>query len=208
MTNSSPTTDHGADWDKRYSSEEQLFSGQPNGALVTEVATLRPGRALDVGCGEGGDAVWLAHRGWSVTALDVSRVALDRAARRAGEMASRIDFVHAGLLDADLDPGSFDLVTVHYPALPATPGREAERLLAAAVVRGGTLLVVHHADVDAEAAKAHGFDPADYVMPGDVMSVLDDDWLVEVDERRPRDVPTGGGSGHSHDLVLRARRVR
>ena len=62
MTNSSARPDHGAEWDERYSGEEQLFSGRPNGALVAEVADLTPGRAVDVGCGEGADAVWLAGR--------------------------------------------------------------------------------------------------------------------------------------------------
>ena len=206
MTKSSARPDHGAEWDERYSGEEQLFSGRPNGALVAEVADLTPGRAVDVGCGEGADAVWLAGRGWTVTALDVSQVALVRAARLAGDLSTAIDFVHAGLLDAELPAGAFDLVSAQYPALAATPGHDAERALLGAVAPGGTLLVVHHADVDVEAAKAHGFDPADYVMPADVAALLDDGWVVEVDERRARDVPAGAGSGHTHDLVLRARR--
>lgn len=62
-----------------------MWSGQPNGSLVAEVADLEPGTALDVGCGEGADAIWLAHQGWKVTALDPSAVALDRAATAAGE---------------------------------------------------------------------------------------------------------------------------
>src|SRR6185295_18570046 len=72
-----------AEWDNRYLDRERLWSGQPNGALVVEVAGLTPGRALDVGCGEGADAVWLAKGGWEVTALDVSGVALQRAAGHA-----------------------------------------------------------------------------------------------------------------------------
>ncbi|WP_280271198.1 class I SAM-dependent methyltransferase, partial [Nocardia wallacei] len=66
-------------WDERYGSRDLLFSGEPNAVLVTEVAGLPPGQALDVGCGEGGDARWLAGRGWQVTAVDISRVALERA---------------------------------------------------------------------------------------------------------------------------------
>ncbi|WP_338037967.1 class I SAM-dependent methyltransferase [Nocardiopsis halophila] len=68
-------------WDDRYSSEERLFSGNPNGVLVAEVEGLAPGRALDLGCGEGADAVWLAERGWHVAAVDISQVALDRRRR-------------------------------------------------------------------------------------------------------------------------------
>ena len=75
------------EWDARYAEADRVWSGNPNGALVAEVAGLLPGRALDVGCGEGADAVWLAGRGWDVTALDVSKIAIDRAvlhARHAG----------------------------------------------------------------------------------------------------------------------------
>src|SRR5688500_5143736 len=72
-------TPDAGEWDALYGAAERVWSGGPNGALIDEVAELEPGRALDVGCGEGADAVWLARGGWQVTALDVSRVALDRA---------------------------------------------------------------------------------------------------------------------------------
>lgn len=198
--------DAGGEWDRRYADADRVWSGRPNGALVTEVGELGPGRALDVGCGEGADAVWLAGRGWEVTALEVSRVALDRAARHAREAGAQVEWVHAGLLDAPLPPGVFDLVSAQYPALRRTPGADAERALLAAVAPGGTVIVVHHADVDPEQARAHGFDPDDYVGPSDVAALLGDDWQVEVDGRRPRVVSGGAGAHHTHDLVLRARR--
>src|SRR5690242_16419710 len=91
-----------AEWDQRYSETERLWSGQPNGALVTEVAGLAPGRVLDVGCGEGADAIWLAANGWAVTALEVSGVALERATRHAQESGADIRWVHAGLTDSGL----------------------------------------------------------------------------------------------------------
>lgn len=210
MTHPSPGTSpdsESAEWDERYAGSQRIWSGRPNGALVAEVATLAPGRVLDVGGGEGADAVWLGARGWDVTALDVSRVALDRAALHAQEAGVDVRFLAAGLLDADLAPASFDLVSAQYPALRRTAGDEAERALLAAVAPGGTLLVVHH-DVDAEHARASGFDPADYVGPADLARRLDDDWVVEVDERRPRHVTEGAGAGHTTDVVLRARRLR
>jgi 2-polyprenyl-3-methyl-5-hydroxy-6-metoxy-1,4-benzoquinol methylase len=199
--------DTGVDWDERYAEASRVWSGQPNGALVAEAGGLAPGRVLDVGCGEGADAVWLAARGWEVTALDVSRVALDRAAEHAREAGVDVHWLHAGLLDADLPPGGFDLVSAQYPALLHTPADDPERALLAAVAPGGTLLVVHHADVDTEHARAAGFDPADYVGPADVARFLDDGWAVEVDERRERHIEGGAGAHHHADVVLRARRL-
>ena len=199
--------DEQAEWDARYAAGERIWSGRPNPALVTEASALPPGRALDVGCGEGADAVWLAARGWDVTALDVSRVALERAARHAEQTGVDVRWWHHGLADAPLPAGAFELVSAHYPVLRRTPGADAEHALRGAVAPGGVLLVVHHADVDADHARAQGFDPADYVGPDDVAAVLGRDWRVEVHERRPRGVPTGAGGRQVDDLVLRARRV-
>ncbi|MEU8764214.1 class I SAM-dependent methyltransferase [Streptomyces sp. NPDC048659] len=198
-----------AEWDGRYADRQQLWSGRPNGALVAEVAGLAPGRVLDVGCGEGADAVWLARGGWDVTALEVSGVALERAAGHARDAGVDVRWVHAGLTEAALPPASFDLVSAQYPALPRTPDASAERALLAAVAPGGVLLLVHHAGMETREAHESGFDPADYVWPAMVAALLTDDWKVEVDEQRPRVVPEGGaGAHHADDVVLRARRLR
>jgi SAM-dependent methyltransferase len=198
-----------AEWDKRYTDQEQLWSGQPNGALVAEVAGLTPGRVLDVGCGEGADAVWLARGGWDVTALDVSGVALKRAAGHARDAGVAVRWVHAALAEAGLPPASFDLVSAQYPALLRTPGAAAERALLAAVAPGGVLLLVHHAGMELQSVHDSGFDPADYVWPSMVAALLDDDWEVERNEQRPRVAPDGGaGAHHAEDVVLRARRLR
>lgn len=200
-------SDGGTEWDERYATSDQVWSGHPNGALVAEVSSLPPGRALDVGCGEGADAVWLARRGWQVTALDVSQVALQRAAGHARSAGVEVQWLHAGLLDAELATDGYDLVSAQYPALPRTPGADAERALLAAVAPGGVLLVVHHAGIDVEQAKSHGFNPEDYVSPADVAALLHDGWRIDVDEERPRQVAGGGGAHHTRDLVLRAHRV-
>ncbi len=194
-------------WDQRYAAAEQVWSGQPNAPLVREIGELRAGRALDVGCGEGADALWLAEQGWDVTALDVSRVALDRAADHAERSGVQVRWLHAGLADAALLPASFDLVSAQYPALPRSENHEAELALLAAVAPGGVLLVVHHCPPSKEQAHAHRFNPEDYVYPADVAALLDDEWRIEVDETRPRNVTTGAGSHHTQDIVLRARRL-
>lgn len=205
-----PVTDQdsAAAWDTRYADRDQVWSGRPNAALVTELAEERPGRALDVGCGEGADAVWLSGQGWQVTALDVSRVALDRAAGAAAGVGADVRWLQAGLLDADLAPASFDLVSAQYPALRRTTGHEAERRLLDLVAPGGLLLVVHHADVDVEHAGSGGFDPEAYVSPADVATLLDQDWQVEAHEKRPRTLTAGAGAHHTVDEVLRVRRLR
>jgi hypothetical protein len=138
----------------------------------------------------------------------VSQVALERAARHAGHAQVPVRWVHAGLVEASLAPGTFDLVSAQYPALLRTENHDAESTLLAAVAPGGTLLVVHHHPaIDAEQARAHGFDPDDYVSPSDVAALLDGKWRIETSETRPRDVTAGAGSHHTHDIVLRARRL-
>jgi hypothetical protein len=155
------------------------------------------------------NAVWLARGGWDVTALEVSAVALRRAAEHAHDAGVQIRWVHAGLAEATLPAGSFDLVSAQYPALLRTPDAAAERALLAAVAPGGVLLVVHHAGMEDHAPADGAFDPADYVWPSMVAALLDNDWVVEVNEERPRIAPTsGGGAHHTDDIVLRAKRLR
>lgn len=195
------------DWDGRYTARDRIWSGEPNGGLVAEVAGLLPGTALDIGCGEGADAVWLARQGWDVTAIDVSGVAVERSRQHAKSGGVTVTFEAVGLLEAASSGRTFDLVTAQYPALQKTPGNDAERAIVDAVAPGGLLLVVHHADIDRTQALQGGFDPDDYVAPCDVAELLGDGWRVEVDERRPRAVSGGSGAHHTHDLVLRARRL-
>src|SRR6476620_8260573 len=104
------------EWDARYSERDRVWSGEPNGALVDEMTGARPGRALDVGCGEGADALWLARQGWAVTALDISQIAVHRARAHADRENVDITWVLSGLLDAELPAGGFDLVSAQYPA--------------------------------------------------------------------------------------------
>jgi SAM-dependent methyltransferase len=138
-------------WDDRYSSAGQLWSGQPNAQLVAQIDGVPPGTALDVGSGEGADAIWLAAQGWTVTAVDISAVALQRAAghaaARGAEIADRISWQQADLLSTDSALQHYDLVSAQFMYLPEAELLALHRRLAEAVRPGGTLLIVlHHPD--------------------------------------------------------------
>lgn len=192
-------------WDEMYRSRDQVFSGEPNAVLVTEVSGLPPGRALDVGCGEGADALWLAGRGWQVTAVDISATALTHAAIDAA-LAGRVTWTRADLITTPPPVGVFDLVSIHYFPLPHQPDHSALRGLLAGVAPGGTLLFATH---DLGDLSPHpGFDPSDYYQPNDIAGFLDDSWTIQVNETRPRTAPVPTGTRHTHDTVLRAQRLR
>lgn len=195
-----------SEWDARYAAATGtgMFSGNVNGTLAVEVSGMKPGRVLDVGCGEGADALWLAQHGWDVTGLDVSAVAIQRAASKASACGMNVRWLVADLAAAPLS--TFDLVSVFYPALKQTPDQGAQRALLAAVAPGGLLLVVGHAPLDREYSRKRGFDLADYVQPENIKHALDDGWTVELDELRPRPGGAPHGSPFTHDHVLRVRR--
>ncbi|MDO5627398.1 MAG: methyltransferase domain-containing protein [Mobilicoccus sp.] len=197
-----------AAWDERYSGE-RVWSGNPNQALVAEVEDLSPGRALDVGCGEGADAVWLAGRGWRVTGLDISTRAVDLTRAAATQAGVSVDGVASGLVEAPLQLGSFDLVSALFPVLLRTPERVVEHRLLDLVAPGGTLLVVHHADIDRDHAREHGCDPDAYVSPEDVRALAEEvgGWRVVTDEQRTRDAVHGAGARHHDDLIVRLQRL-
>ncbi|GHC80888.1 hypothetical protein GCM10007079_20170 [Nocardiopsis terrae] len=195
-------------WDDRYGSRAQLFSGDPNGVLVTELADLPPGQALDAGCGEGGDALWLARRGWLVTAVDLSQVALERAATAGADVQGRVSWKHGDLTITPPPAEAFDLVSVHYFPLPRRADHSALRGLLSAVAPGGTLLFVGHDITGLPERLDDGHVPADYYQPAEVADLLGPDWDISVNETRPRVVPAPPGSHHTHDTVLRAHRTR
>ena len=197
-------------YDEMYRSAPAVWSGRPNRQLVVEASDLPSGTALDAGCGEGADALWLAERGWRVTAVDFSLVALARGAEHARErgLQDRIEW-----LSADLDawtPGEerFDLVTAHY-----LHSRGADRTalfgrLAAAVAPRGTLLVVGHLMTEGDHDHQHTHDAELLYTAEDVARVLDAaDWQDVVTETRARDPEAAARTGnHVPDTVLVARR--
>ena len=196
------------EWDARYRERTGArWSGRPNGRLLVEVAGLTPGRALDVGCGEGADAIWLARDDWTVTAIDVAEVALGRARAAAEQVGASIEWICGDALRTPFPASSFDLVSLQYPALPKAAGEAGVRALLDTVRPGGLLLAVYH-DLDhdhREHMRSRGIDPADYVDVDDLRRLLGDDFTIETDAVEPRIDPPPD-TPHIADVVLRARR--
>jgi thioredoxin reductase len=205
---------HAADWDGRYSGDLQ-WSGNPNGSLVAEVAGLAPGSALDVGAGEGGDAVWLAQQGWQVTASDISALALERVGAAARDRGLEVALLQVDANASDPFGGvQYDLVTAAYASFPRTPdGRGAANVLDA-VAPGGRLVVINHDTQDMDAAmdradveQTRPFDHKAFVTTEELVAAIAErpGWTVAVNDRRER--PAGAASPqHVHDIVLHARR--
>jgi SAM-dependent methyltransferase len=142
-------------WEDHYGERERVWSGRVNIRLAEVADALTPGRALDLGCGEGADAVWLAEHGWHVTAVDISQTALDRAAAAAKARNIAVDFQRHDLTESFPD-GVFDLVSAQF--LHSTVPMDRAKLLrraADAVAPGGTLLIVDHAAAPPWASKIH-----------------------------------------------------
>ncbi len=192
-------------WEQFYGERSQVWSGRPNAVLVEEIDGLAPGTALDLGCGEGADAIWLAERGWQVTAADISQAALDRAAEHAATagVADRVTWARHDFSQS-IPVGPFDLVSVHFLHSPVDDPRDsALRAAADAVGPGGTLLVVSH-----EAVPWHEhvvFPTAEEVLES--LAVAAGAWDVEGLRSRPRTAKTPDGDQvEVTDSVVRLRR--
>jgi SAM-dependent methyltransferase len=199
-------------WDERYRTRSALWSGQPNPQLVAGTAGLQPGTALDVGAGEGADAIWLASQGWQVLAVDISEVALARAAGHADDqddpaLAGRIHWQQGDL--ASFEPGGerFDLVSAQYMHPPADRRADWFGTLAAAVAAGGTLLIVGHHPADLAAGVPRPPMPELFYTGDDIAAMLDpDDWTIVTNAAPQRSAEYDGRMWTIHDAVLRAAR--
>jgi SAM-dependent methyltransferase len=133
-------------WEQHYGRADRIWSGRVNARLIEVASELKPGRALDLGCGEGADAMWLAEHGWQVVAVDVSAIALQRATTDARQrnLLDRIQFQHHDLSESFPD-GIFDLVSAHYLHSPVRLERGVVlRRAAERLTPGGVLLIVDH----------------------------------------------------------------
>ena len=194
-------------WDRRYATSELIWSAEPNRFLVDEVEDLAPGRALDLGAGEGRNAIWLAGRGWDVTAVDFSAVALDKARRLAEAAGVDIRLLCADATQAVDD--TFDLAVVLYLHLPAAERRVAYRNAARAVAAGGTLLIVGHDTANLTSGVGGPQDPAVLFTAAEVVTDLEGTGLtIRRAEAVHRAVPSDGGDRTAIDALVRAERPR
>ncbi len=178
----------------------------PNAHLIAEAGDLRPGRALDAGCGHGSDTFWLAAHGWHVTAVDFSAAALAHARSTAeaagGDVAERVDWVEADLASWTPQPGHYDLVACLYVHVAGSV-EEMVRRMGAGVAPGGTLLLVGHRPVDPQTGAATPAAGQVQVSVETAIPLLDQHrWDVDVAEDRPR-----AAAGSGVDAVIRARRL-
>lgn len=164
MTANEAHEDPSAFWEQRYAGAEPIWSGRVNATLAEVVGDLAPGRSLDLGCGEGGDVIWLAQQGWQATGIDLSRTAIGRARARAEEQGlSAAEFIAADLAlwveaggEIDRSASPFDLITASFLQSPVDLPRE--RILRAALSRlapGGRLVLVSHAAPPPWASHVH-----------------------------------------------------
>ncbi len=195
------------DWDTMYRESEQRWSGHVNGSLVAELDGHPARRALDVGCGEGADAIWLAEQGWKVTAVDISPTAIERGAAEAAARGLDLDWRAGDILTERPTAESYDLVALHYPGFPIERLDDVVSALTDAVAPGGTLLVVGHAPLADPSDSPFARD--EWVQAEDVAARLGEGWTVETHEIRPRpgDHHRHHGSPHVDDVVVRARRT-
>lgn len=197
-------------WEARYAGQPQVWSGRVNRVFAEVVGEFAPGRALDLGCGEGGDAVWLAEHGWTVTAVDISATAVERGRGAAVErgVADRIEWVAADLGSWRTD-ARFDLVTASFLQSPVSlPRGQILRAAAELVAPGGHLLIVAHAAPPPWASQLHGHH-REFLTAAEQLAELglDDTWRVELAETRSRQAtgPDGVEATLDDSVVLATR---
>src|SRR5690242_18900274 len=156
------------DWNRRFRERGLVHGGEPDPTVVAEVEPLSPGRVLDLGCGQGRHGAWLARRGWTVTGVDFSDVALDA----AHDAAPEAEWIQADLREYQPEPGAYDLVLYGFVQLPADERRPVLERAAGAVRPGGTLLVVGHDLLNLTEGWAGPSEPRVLFTPDDVADEL------------------------------------
>jgi SAM-dependent methyltransferase len=192
------------DWNRKHGEGGPLFGPDPNRFLVAEVDGLAPGRALDLACGAGRNAVWLAERGWQVTGVDFSDAGLENARRLAAERGVAVEWLQADLREWTPPPGAFDLVVIMYLQIPVEERRLVNGRAAAAVAPGGTVLVVGH---DCENLTSGTGGPQDARVLLDAQEVAGELAGLEI-EKAERVLRPVEGEPDAIDTLVRAHRAR
>lgn len=198
-------------WNQRYRSGGQVWSGQHNAALVEQVFALEPGKALEVGCGEGADALWLAEQGWRVTGVDFSSKALARAAQNTPpELAGRVSWLQADIREWRLgEEPRYDLVTSCFNHFPQPVRKTVFAALADRVAPNGHLVIVGHHPSDLATVMPRPSEPGLFYTAEDLAADLPrDGWEILTHTARPRAAVTPDGTPATiHDTVFTARRI-
>lgn len=195
-------------WDHRYDGEELIFTVDPSRFLGPELAGLAPGRALDLGCGEGRNALWLAEQGWAVTGVDFSSVGIAKADRLARQRGLAVDWVVADLRSFQPPASSFDLVIQFFVHFPALERRALLRRAVDALRPGGVILVVgYHVDHLDEGSGGGPQDPALLFTLEGLVTDLPELCFDRVDRLRvPCGIKEDGTPLHAVNVIVRARR--
>ena len=192
------------DWDARYAAVENLWAVKPNRFLVAEVSDLRPGRALDVACGEGQNAIWLATLGWDVTGVDYSDVAIAKAKARAEREGVRAEFIRADLVEYEPQHSAYDLVAILYLHIPSSERAAVHAKAARALAPGGTLVLLGH-DLSNLSDGVGGPSDPDILYTADEIAAELPGLVIEKATTVLRDVH--GEEREAIDTLVRARRA-
>lgn len=194
-------------WNDRYAASGYVWTTGANALLVDEVASLEPGRALDLACGEGRNAVWLAEQGWAVTAVDFSEVGLDKGRRLAADHGVPVDWVAADVTAWSPPPAGFDLVVALYLQLPTEERRAAVGVAARALAPGGTLVVIAHDTTNLAHGTGGPGNPAVLYAPEDVLADLRAAGVpCTVERAEVVERPVDGADRPALDCLVRVRR--
>ena len=196
------------DWDERYETPDLIWTEEPNQFLVREVSDLSPGRAVDLACGEGRNAIWLAERGWDTTGVDFSRVGLEKARQFAERRGALIRWIETDLTDWEPEPASYDLVLLAYVQLPSEMRSQLHRKAFTAVRPGGRLLIIAHDSTNLR--EGFGGPQSSEVLfsPDDVLADIGgEDFVIERADRVARTVTTDLGERTAIDALVRVQRT-
>ena len=203
-----------SDWNARYDTSELIWKGEPNQFLPPEVADLTPGTAVDLACGEGRNAVWLAKQGWTVTGVDFSNVGVEKGRKLAADNGVEATWVVADATTWEPPTKGFDLVAVFYLQLAAEERRASMETAVRALGVGGTLVLVGHDLLNLTEGYGGPQNPAFLLTAEDILDdltaaevALDVELVTEKAGRIERSVDTDDGERTAIDTLIRVRRV-